>query len=68
MITTFIIEEVKSNIVVAYCPRMWLAKEYLKEYTPNEYRILVVRGQNFGEGWHDYYVTWDGSRFIKTKL
>lgn len=48
---TYIIED-KNKEIIQYAKTLWYAKDLLKRY--GGYRILMMRGQYFGEGYHQY--------------
>jgi hypothetical protein len=72
MITTYLIENAE-NEVMGYYKRLTHAKRDLETYNNPKWRILCLKGQNFGEGYHAYQVVClkgvnPGAVFLKTKL
>lgn len=64
MVTTYYIEDSNGEIL-GYFKRLHEAKYQLKKLVPNEYRIVMMKGQDFGEGFYKYEVYFDGIKFKK---
>jgi len=72
MITTYLIESPDKH-VVQYFRKLYEAKNVLLAINNPEYRILCMKGQYFGEGFHRYQIvchkgSYPGAVFLKTKL
>lgn len=76
MITTYLIEDLKSKQVLGYYKRLWHAKLDLcnfedpnnRDFGATQYRILCLKGPYYGEGRHAYQVTYCGKVFLTEKL
>jgi len=69
MVTTFLIEtNEKIPEVFEYCNSMHEAKETLKNLPKDKYCILVLRGNQYGEGFHDYRLYYKDGKFRKEKI
>ena len=64
MKTTYYIEDSRGEIL-GYFKSLTESKRQLKKLIPNEHRIVQLKGQYFGEGFHKYYMYFDGSIFKK---
>jgi hypothetical protein len=65
MKTTYLVENVFGE-VIEYCTRLYDAKNIL-EYNKISGIITKLRGQYFGEGYHHYYLKYDGKKFKKVQ-
>lgn len=61
---TYYIEDCNGEIL-GYFKTLTEAKRQLVKLVSNEHRIVQLRGQYFGEGFHSYYMYFDGIKFYK---
>lgn len=62
---TYIVEDSNNNII-EYCRTLKAAKDILQRY--DGHRIIKIRGQYFGEGYHVYQLVWDGKKYHRFQL
>jgi hypothetical protein len=63
-VTTYLIENTNDKSVFNYYQTLASAKKDLEVIGKN-WRILVLKGQRYGEGYHSYQVTYFGGVFLK---
>ena len=75
MITTYYIEKMSDKTIMGYFTKLGDAKKDLQimdysnpHFRTNQYQIVCLKGQNFGEGFHQYKISYVGHCFIKEKL
>lgn len=74
MVTTYVLEflNVENNYTVfEYSKTLSNLKDYVSNAPikiKDKYRIIKLRGDYFGEGYHEYYLIHNGNKFVKTKL
>jgi len=72
MTTTYLVENDK-NEVLQYFKRLGDAKQYLEALNDPSIRLLCLKGQAYGEGYHAYQIVYHrgnypGGVFLKTRL
>jgi hypothetical protein len=68
MKTTYFIEHIASKQLVEYHRTLADAKSLLCHLPEKEYRIVMMKGPRFGEGWHKYQVIYFGNVFLKQAI
>lgn len=69
MKTTYYIEGLSDNHLYTYFTRLRDAKyDLIKLFKPNHARIVCLKGSYRYEGYHAYYLTFDGLKFKKQRL